>query len=91
MTRPPDTVHTHHRIPEENSMVPAWAVTRRYLSLTGVLPLPLQTRPLSLFASNRDKDVALAAVDAAYKMRAIACSREVSGSLVLNLRFVTLV
>jgi hypothetical protein len=46
--------------------------------------LPLQYLSLSLFASNRDQDVVLAAVNAAYKARAISRNCEVSSFLNLN-------
>jgi hypothetical protein len=58
-----------------------------YLRPPGVLLLPLQHPPLSPFASNRDQDVTLAAVDVAYQTRAIDRSCEVFGS---NLKLASL-
>ena len=51
-----------------------------------LLLLPLQHPSPCIFASNRDQDVLLAAVNAAYRTRAIARSLEVSSLLDLTLK-----
>jgi len=84
-------IYMHFTTAEKHSMAPAWEVVRKLSSPTVVLLLPLQHLSVSLFASNRDQDVSLAAVDAAYKTRAIDCSRKISSSLGLNLQVFSLV